>query len=467
MRRWLQQATGGLPRQFWFLWTGTLINRLGSFVIIYLAIYLTQQLDFSQSQAGLVLGAYGVGGAVGTMTGGVLADRWGRRPTLLTAQFGAAALMLGLGFAQGFWQLVAGALLLGLFAEGVRPAFQAMMIDIVPDRDRLRAYSLNYWAINLGFASAAVLAGFAAQFDYLLLFVVDAGTTLITALISLIFLAETRPSGTRGVPRTKGAPGLGTVFRDRVFLIFLGLNFFVVLIIMQHMSTLPIAMSADGLGPATFGWVIAVNGIMIVAGQLFVPKLIGGHDRSRVLALATLIIGVGFGLNAFAGAAALYVLSVVIWTLGEMLQTPSNSALVAELSPAALRGRYQGVNSLSWSAGSALAPIVGGFVQQHLGSTALWLGCAAIGVVVAAGQIFSGPSRERRVTALRAALPATDRLAEPEIAAAGPEAEPVAAPGTRPATTAEEPAVSPAATEQAHPEDVTPPEITLKVPARD
>ena len=457
MRRWLQQATGGLPRQFWFLWTGTLINRLGAFVVIYLAIYLTQALHFSQSQAGLVLGAYGVGGAAGTMAGGVLADRWGRRPTMLTAQFGAAALMLALGFAQGFWQLIAGALLLGLFAEAVRPAFQAMMIDIVPDRDRIRAYSLNYWAVNLGFAGAAVLAGLAAQFDYLLLFIVDAGTILITALISLIFLAETRPAGPRQPAPAASAPrgpGLGAVFRDRVFVGFVALNFFIVLVVMQHMSTLPIAMSADGLGPATFGWVIAVNGLMIVAGQLFVPKLIEGHNRSRSLALATLILGLGFGLNAFAGTAALYVLSVVIWTLGEMLQTPSNAALIAELSPSALRGRYQGVNSLSWSGGSALAPILGGFVQQHLGSTVLWLGCAGIGVVVALGQLVSGPTRERRAASLRAS----------EATAGGPTAGGATAGGTGPA------APSPAAGETRHPEDTTPPGPApgaVTVPVRD
>jgi MFS family permease len=446
VRRWLQQAAGGLPRQFWFLWTGTLINRLGAFVVIYLAIYLTQALHFTQSQAGLVLGAYGVGGAVGTMTGGVLADRWGRRPTLLTAQFGAAALMLALGFAEGFWQLAAGALLLGLFAEGVRPAFQAMMIDIVPDRDRIRAYSLNYWAINLGFASAAVLAGFAAQFDYLLLFLVDAGTTLVTALISLIFLAETRPARTgRPAPgrRSPRGPGLGTVFRDRVFIGFVALNFCIVLVIMQHMSTLPIAMSADGLGPATFGWVIAVNGLMIVAGQLFVPKLIAGHNRNRILALATLIMGLGFGLNAFAGTVALYALSVVIWTLGEMLQTPANSTLIAELSPAALRGRYQGVNSLSWSGAAALAPIAGGFVQQHLGSTVLWLGCAGIGVVVAAGQLASGPARERRAAALREEVTGGP-VASPAEDAAAPV--PVLA--------------SPAGGDLRHDEETTPPSAT-------
>jgi MFS family permease len=438
---WLRHATGGLPRQFWFLWAGTLIYRLGSFVVIYLAIYLTQRLGFSQSRAGLVLGCYGIGGIVGTLTGGVLADRWGRRSTLLTAQVGAATLMLALGFARGFWQLALGAMLLGVFAEAVRPPFQAMMIDIIPDRDRIRAFSLSYWAVNLGFACAAILAGFAAQFDYLLLFVVDAGTTLITASITLFFLTETRPTHlletrparARQLSVAPGPkPGLGTVFRDRIFVGFLILNLFGVLILMQHMSTLPIAMSADGLSPATFGWVVAVNGLLIVAGQLFVPRLIGGHDRSRVLALGTTIVGLGFGLGAFADTAWFYAFSVVIWTLGEMLQSPSNAALIASLSPAALRGRYQGINSLSWSAGTALAPIAGGFVQEHLGSATLWLSCAGIGVLAALGQVVSGPARERRAAALRAA----------ETPAATESAPKLDAVDTTPPTSTAEPAAA-------------------------
>jgi MFS family permease len=201
----------------------------------------------------------------------------------------------------------------------------------------------------------------------------------------------------------KTGAGMGTVFRDRIFVGFLLLNLGGVLVVFQHMSTLPIAMRADGLGPATFGWVIAVNGVLIVCGQLFVPRLIEGRSRPQVLALATLIVGAGFGLVAFAGSAWFYALTVVIWTLGEMLQSPSNSALVAELSPAALRGRYQGVSSLSWSAGAALAPIVGGFVQEHLGDPVLWLGAFAVCALVAVGQSLSGSAWERRVATLRTA----------------------------------------------------------------
>jgi MFS family permease len=417
VRGWLRQAAGGLPRTFWLLWTGTLVNRLGSFVIIFLAIYLTGERGFSQSQAGLVIGFYGAGAAIGTITGGVLADRWGRRPTLLTAQFGAAALMLALGFAHDYWQILIVAFPLGTFSEAARPAFSAMMIDIVPERDRVRAFSLTYWAINLGFAIAAAGAGLVAQMDYLLLFVVDAGTTVITALICLLFVAETRPAGARPA-RVKVGPGLGTVFRDRAFMGFLLLNLCAVIVIFQHMSTLPIAMLADGFGPATFGGVIAVNGVLIVCGQLFVPRLIDRRARSKVLALATLIVGVGFGLVAFAGSVWFFVLTVVIWTLGEMLQSPSNSALVAELSPVALRGRYAGVSSLSWSVGSALAPIGGGFVQQHLGDAALWLGCFGVCALVAAGQLYSGSAWERRIAQLRTAeaVLTPDEAQKPDLA---------------------------------------------------
>jgi MFS family permease len=166
---------------------------------------------------------------------------------------------------------------------------------------------------------------------------------------------------------------------------------------------LPIAMGDSGLSPATYGSVIALNGVLIVVGQLFVPKLIKGRSRSHVLALASLVMGAGFGLTAFAEAAWLYGLTVLIWTVGEMLNSPSNATLIAELSPAELRGRYQGAFSLSWQLAGAMAPVLGGLVREHAGNTTLWLGCAAIGAVMAVAHLVSGPARERRATRLRTA----------------------------------------------------------------
>ncbi|HYN94370.1 MAG TPA: MFS transporter [Pilimelia sp.] len=402
IRRWARETTGGLPATFWFLWTGTLINRAGAFVIVFLAIYLTSERGFAVSYAGLVLGLYGAGGAVGTMLGGALADRWGRRPTLLTAHTGAVIMMVGLGLADGRLAIAAGALLLGVFAEGARPAFAAMMVDVVPERDRLRAFSLNYWAINLGFAVSAVLAGLVAEAGYLVLFLGDAATTAVTALIVFVAVRETRPPSAPAAARPGTPAGLRAVLADRVFLGYVLLNLAVALIFIQHLSTLPIAMAADGIPPATYGMIIALNGVLIVSGQLLIPRLIRGRDRSRTLAVATAVVGLGFGLTAVAETPIVYAVTVLIWTFGEMLHSPSNATLMAELSPTELRGRYQGVLALSWQVASFTAPVLGGYVQQHAGNATLWLGSAALAAVAAVGQLLSGPARERRAAALRA-----------------------------------------------------------------
>jgi MFS family permease len=405
VRNWLVSTVSGLPSAYWHLWLGTLINRAGSFVIIYLAIYLTTVRGFQPSQAGLVMGLWAAGGAVGTVLGGMAADRIGRRPTLLFGHFSGAAVLVALAFTDPYWLIALLVFLYGLCADSARPAFSAMMADIVPAADRLRAFTLNYWAINLGFALAATLAGLAARVDPHLLFLADAGSTLVAAVLLLVKVGESRPARIAPVAADATRGALRTVLADRVFLIFLGVNLMISFVFMQHLSTLPIAMAADGLPTETFGLVIALNGVLIVGGQLFIPRLIRGRDRTRVLATACVVIGVGFGLTAFAGSTAFYAITVLVWTFGEMLNSPSNSTLTAALSPTHLRGRYQGTMSLSWSVAGFAAPVVGGYVQQHHGDTVLWLGCGALALLAAAGHLWSGPARERRVLQLQPPLP--------------------------------------------------------------
>lgn len=403
MSRWLRDTAGGLPASFWYLWAGTLINRSGGFVVVFMTIYLTTVRHFSATEAGLVMGLWAAGGAVGTMLGGIAADRLGRKITMLTGQVAGAVVLLVLGFATTMPAITVLTFLFGLFAESARPAFSAMVVDLVPAEDRLRAFTLNYWAVNVGFALAATLAGLAAGLDPHLLFAIDAATTLVTALIVFAKVPETRHPAASPSAGTPGrGPGLGEVFRDRVFLAFVGLNLLVAFVFMQHLTTLPIAMTRDGLSSQTYGLVIALNGVLIVCGQLFIPKLVAGRSRSHLLATASIIMGLGFGLTAFAATPAFYAMTVLIWTVGEMINSPANSTLVAALSPASMRGRYQGVLSLSWSIAGFAAPVLGGWVQDNLGNAQLWLGCAVIGLIVAAVQVLSGPARERRAEALTA-----------------------------------------------------------------
>ncbi|GAA3248947.1 MFS transporter [Dactylosporangium siamense] len=396
-----------LPSQFWIVWTATLINRAGGFVGIFLTIYLTTERGFSESAAGLVLGLYGLGGAIGVMAAGHLTDRWGRRPTVLIAMGSAAVLMVGLGFAHSGPAIMAGALALGMAAEGARPPLGAMIADLVPAQDRGRAFSVYFWAINLGFATAAILAGFAAGSGYLTLFLADAATTAAAAILIAVKIRETRPAP---APKTQERSGLAALGRDRVFLGFVACNLLVALVLLQHMSMLPLAMIDDDLSPKTFGVVIALNGVLIVLGQPLVTRLLATRREALVAPVAAVVIGAGFGLTALAHVPVWYGATVLIWTVGEMLNAPSNAALLAGLSPADMRGRYQGAYGLSWQAASFLAPTLGGAVRDLAGNTALWLGCLGLALAAAAWSLLAAPARERRVAAVTTAAQAREDL---------------------------------------------------------
>ncbi|MEY9944365.1 MDR family MFS transporter [Kitasatospora sp. GAS1066B] len=409
LRTATSESVGGLPSAFWWLWTSTLVNRLGGFVVTFLALYLTVDRGYSASFAGLVASLFGLGGAIAALVGGVLTDRIGRRPTLLVAQSLTALSTTALGFADGRLMIAAVAFLVGLSSNASRPAVSAMIADVVPAADRVRAFSLNYWAINIGFGVSAAVAGLIAAHGYLTLFIADAATTLLCAFVVFVKVPESRPTASGQAP---GAPGqaaatgsavsLGTVFRDRRFMALVGLTFLVALVFQQGSTTLAVSMGKSGLSTEQYGLVIALNGLLIVLLQIPVTRLLQGRDRGVLLLAAALLIGWGFGLTAFAGSSALiYAGSVAVWTLGEIIQAPTSMGLVAELSPTHARGRYQGVYSLSWSAASFLGPAAGGLLLDHAGHRTLWYGCAVVGTVAAVGYLVLG----RRADAARQPAP--------------------------------------------------------------
>ncbi|MGW4973551.1 MFS transporter, partial [Streptomyces albidoflavus] len=188
VRTAVRRSVSGLPREFWWLWTSTLVNRLGGFVATFMALYLTLERGHSASYAGLVAALHGLGGVISSLVAGVLTDRLGRRPTMLIAQVSTALSVALLGFMTHPVAIAAVAFLVGASMNASRPAVQAMMADIVRPEDRVRAFSLNYWAINLGFAVSAMAAGFIAQYSYLAGFLGEAVMTLTCAILVFVKL---------------------------------------------------------------------------------------------------------------------------------------------------------------------------------------------------------------------------------------------------------------------------------------
>ncbi|KUJ65306.1 transporter [Streptomyces albus subsp. albus] len=387
VRRAVRESVAGLPRDFWWLWTSTLINRLGAFVATFLSLYLTVERGYSATYAGLVAALHGLGGVVSSLGAGVMADRLGRRPTLLIAQSSTAAAVAALGFVQHPVAIAGVAFLVGMASNASRPAVQAMMADIVAPEDRARAFSLNYWAINLGFAVSSTAAGFIAQYSYRAGFLGEALMTLVCAVLVFVKLPESRPDRDPAAagPAAEPETGLGTVLRDGRFMSVVSLSFLISLLFQQSSVALPVTMGLEGFSSSDYGMVIAVNGILIVALQLPITRIIERRDPRMVLMLSALLAGYGFGLTAFAGSLGLYALTVAVWTLAEIINSPVQMGLVVQLSPAHARGRYQGVYTMSWSVAALAAPLMSGQVIDRFGAAWLWGGCAVVGTATAAG----------------------------------------------------------------------------------
>ncbi|MDN3266293.1 MFS transporter [Streptomyces sp. MA15] len=387
VRRALRESVSGLPRAFWWLWASTLVNRLGAFVATFMALYLTLDRGYSASYAGLVVALHGLGGVISSLGAGVMTDRLGRRPTLLVAQTATALSVALLGFVHDPVAIAAVAFLVGMASSASRPAVQAMMADIVRPEDRIRAFSLNYWAINLGFAISSAGAGFIAEVSYLAGFLIEAGMTLVCAVLVFVKLPESRPERQAAGPgeTAEESVSLGTVLRDGRFMSVVGLSFLIALVFQQGYLGLPVAMGEAGFTPADFGMAIAVNGVLIVVLQLPVTRLIEHRDPRRLLVVSSLLAGYGFGLTAFAGSVGVFALTVCVWTLAEIVNAPTQTGLVVRLSPVHGRGRYQGMYTSSWAVAALVAPLMSGFVIDRWGAAWLWGTCAVIGTVAGLG----------------------------------------------------------------------------------
>lgn len=395
-KKGLASLVEGLPPAYWLIWTGTLINRLGGFVIPFLTLYLTTQRAIPVSRAALMVSLFGAGSFLAQLSGGELTDRLGRRPVMLMSFFITPIFMIILGLARDLLLISAATLIVGFFTDLYRPAVGAAIADLVPSESRTRAYGYNYWAINLGAAVAPILAGLMAQYDYLILFIADALTTAVFGFIVLFGMRETRPAEAHHVAHLPISKRISQLKRAPILLIYSLITLFFGMIYTQGYVSLPLDMQSHGLGPDQYGTAIAVNGFLIILVTIPVSNMARRWPRFETAAVSAVLLGLGYGFTAFASNFPLFALSIAIWTLGEIAATSVGPTIIADLSPIDLRGLYQGIFGAAWGLSYFLGPLVGGWVFENIGANILWFGCLITGIMIAFCYLaLSAPARRQ------------------------------------------------------------------------
>lgn len=382
------------PRTYWYVWWGTLINRLGNFVVPMLTIYLIKVRHVSVADAGGVVAMFGAGSIGASFLGGYLTDHLGRKPTLLIALFGGAAAMLVLGLVRDLTAITVAVGMLSLINEQYRPAVQAIVADVVPRSHQIQAYGLLHWVINIGFSFAIVVGGLLAELDFSILFIADAVTTAAFGIVVLLRVPETRPAA---AAHRHAAPSRSWL-TDGPFVTFLAITFGIAMLPQQAVAPLAAYMTAQGFSAAAFGGVVAVNGVLIIVLQPTLAAWAARQDTTRVLVGAALLYGTGIALHGLASLGAFHAFAVGVWTLGEILESPTRAAIVAAMAPIDARGRYQGAVVLTFGASQLIGPKLGTWTLQHAGPAVLWSCCFALGIVIAIALVATSASRRRRMS---------------------------------------------------------------------
>jgi MFS family permease len=381
-RRTLRRNLRELPAAAWLLVAGSFVNWFASFAIVFLVLYLTRR-GFAVAQAGLAVGAYGLGEMLAGALGGHLADRLGRRTTMGISMLASAATVMALYFVQPYPAIVAVSFLAGVATESWRPASRALVTDLVPEAQRVTAFATVRLAGHLGVAGGSVAAGFLADRSFFWVFLSDALTSTVFALIALLLL----PPGRRARPEEDAETGgYRAVLRDPPFLGFLVGTLLVAFVYFQSQATLPLHVVREvGLDNADFGLLLSLNAVLVVLLELPISAVTMRYPAKPVVALGFLLIGLGFGLTGAATSLPLLLLTVAVWTLGEMVAAPVSYAYVAHIAPEHLRGRYQGAYGVFFGSGSITGPALGTFLFTH-GPARFWALCGVLGL---AGAVFT------------------------------------------------------------------------------
>ncbi|MCC7129646.1 MAG: MFS transporter [Anaerolineae bacterium] len=382
------------PAKFWVVVAAAFVDRVGGNMLFpFFTLYVTQKFGIGMTQAGALLGVYSIFGFLGNMLGGALTDRFGRKRILLFGLVFSALSAVSLGLANRLWVMYLLSVAVGLLSDIAGPAWQAMIADLLPEKQRTEGFGVLRVTANLSWIVGPVLAGLLASRSFMLLFGADAVTSLLTALIILRAIPETKPQPAAGEqpaepPEETLLDSLGgyrKVFQDRLFIAYIAASVLMTVVYVQMYSTLSVYLRDNhGVAPQQFGFLLTSSAITVVLLQFWVTRRIKNYAPMLMMALGAFFYMIGFGMFGFVSAYALFVLAIVLITLGEMIVMPVSQALAANFAPEDMRGRYMAVFGLVWGVPGIIGPVAAGLVMDNFNPNWVWylggLLCAAAAV---------------------------------------------------------------------------------------
>ena len=371
------------PPRFWIVVGVHFIDKIGGTLAFpFFALYITGKFNVGMTEAGILLGLLSLAGIVGSVVGGGLTDRFGRRKLILFGLVASALSALTFGSVNTFVWLFPVAAFVGVFSEVGGPAHAAMIADILPREQRQEGFGILRVVGNMAWLVGPTVGGFVARSSFFALFVIDATISCIVAVLFYLFMEETRPSPHEH-DRNEGFfetfRNYRVVLADKPFVAFLVAAVLMGTVYIQMYNSLSVYLrDHHGIGPQGYGVLLTSSAITVICFQIWTMRVIKRYPQFLMMAFGTMFYLVGFGMFGVVSAYWLFVLAVVIITVGEMIVMPTSQTLAAGFARTDMRGRYMAVFALSVSIPAAVGPLAAGIVLDNYRPSLLWYLAAAL-----------------------------------------------------------------------------------------
>ncbi|WP_298223953.1 MFS transporter [Flavobacterium sp.] len=374
----------GFRREVWILAIITFINRAGTMVLPFLSKYLKEDLNFSYSEVGWIMVCFGLGSMLGSWLGGKLTDKIGFYKIMVFSLFSSGVCFFILQFITSFWGLCLGMFLIMCIADMFRPAMFVSLSAYAKPENRTRALTLVRLAVNLGFAAGPALGGLIIMgIGYKGLFWADGATCIISILIFALLVKEIKKPKDL-VQENAEKVVVASVFKDKIFWIFLFVSFATAMIFFQIFTTLPLYHHEQfGLTEFQTGLIMTLNGLLIFFLEMPIVTIFERKQihKLQIMLWGSVFMALGFFSLLFNMWAGILLVSIVFITFGEMFIFPFSNSFAMGRAPKGHEGRYMALFTMSFSLAHIASSKTGMEIISHFGYQTNWLFMGLLGLV--------------------------------------------------------------------------------------
>lgn len=374
----------GFTREVWILALITFINRAGTMVLPFLSKYLKEDLNFTYSEVGWIMVAFGLGSMLGSWMGGKLSDKIGFYKIMIFSLFTSGILFILLQYITTFWALCCAMFVIMAISDMFRPAMFVSLSVYAKPENRVRALSLVRLAVNLGFTAGPALGGLIIiGMGYQGLFWVDGSSCIIAILLFALCIKEKKkiPTIMNGVT-VKTEPK--SIFKDKPFWLLLFISFVTFMVFLQIFSTLPLYHNEKfGLSEFQTGMLLSINGLLVFLLEMPIVSRIERTKANKIksIAIGSLCITLGYYILLFDSWVGILIISIILLTFGEIFSFPFVNAVALNRAPKGQEGQYMGYYTMSFSLAHIVSSKTGLEIISHYNYQVNWFIMGTLGAL--------------------------------------------------------------------------------------